>query len=57
MTGTVYPHNPKPTDIAAIVEQAKDHDVIVLGTVTATHGKSILLRPCSGWESRWSPSR
>ena len=39
MTGTVYPHNPKPTDIAAIVEQAKDHDVIVLGTVTATHGQ------------------
>ena len=39
VTGTVYPHNPKPTDIAAIVEQAKDHDVIVLGTVTATHGQ------------------
>ena len=52
----VYPHNPKPTDIAAIVEQAKDHDVIS-GRSRRLTGKSILLRPCSGWESRWSPSQ
>ena len=43
MTGTVYPHNPKPTDIAAIVEQAKDHDGSCSGRSRRLTGKSILL--------------
>jgi beta-N-acetylhexosaminidase len=39
VTEIVYPHDPKPSDIAAVVEHAKDHDAIVLGTVTATRGQ------------------
>jgi beta-N-acetylhexosaminidase len=39
VTEIVYPQDPKPSDIAAVVEHAKDHDAIVLGTVTATRGQ------------------
>jgi beta-N-acetylhexosaminidase len=39
VTEIVYPNDPEPTDIAAVVDQAKDHDVIVFGTVTATPGQ------------------
>jgi beta-N-acetylhexosaminidase len=42
VTEIVYPHDPEPADVAAIVEQAKNHDVIVLGTVTATPGQVYL---------------
>ncbi|HEU5112424.1 MAG TPA: glycoside hydrolase family 3 N-terminal domain-containing protein, partial [Acidimicrobiia bacterium] len=48
VTATVYPHNPTPSDIAAVVAQAKDHDVIVLGTVTATSGQIDLAQTLLG---------
>ncbi|HEX2404648.1 MAG TPA: hypothetical protein VHM29_08090, partial [Acidimicrobiia bacterium] len=48
VTGIVHPHDPKPTDIAAVLQQAKDHDVIVLGTVTATPGQVDLAQTLLG---------
>ena len=39
VTDVVYPHHPERSEIAAIVEKARDHDLIILGTVTATPGQ------------------
>lgn len=48
VTEIVYSYDPQPTDIAAIVEQAKCHDLIVLGTVTATPGQVDLAQTLLG---------
>jgi len=39
VTEVVYSHHPERSEIAAVVEKAKDHDLIILGTVTATPGQ------------------
>jgi beta-N-acetylhexosaminidase len=39
VTEVVYPHRPERSDISAVVEKARDHDLIILGTVTATPGQ------------------
>jgi beta-N-acetylhexosaminidase len=39
LTGIVYPHHPEHNDIAAAVEAALSHDVVVLGTVNAPPGQ------------------
>ncbi|HJQ91895.1 MAG TPA: glycoside hydrolase family 3 N-terminal domain-containing protein [Acidimicrobiia bacterium] len=39
VTEIVYPHRPERSDISAVVEKAEDHDLIILGTVTATPGQ------------------
>ena len=39
VTEVVYPHHPEPSDISAVLEKARDHDLVVLGTVTATPGQ------------------
>jgi len=39
VTEVVYPHHPEPSDISAVLEKAKDHDLVVLGTVNATPGQ------------------
>jgi len=39
VTEVVYPHRPERSDISAVVEKAEDHDLIILGTVTATPGQ------------------
>jgi beta-N-acetylhexosaminidase len=43
VTGIVYPHEPDHNDITSAVEAAADHDLIVVGTVTATSGQSALV--------------
>jgi len=35
----VYSHHPERSEISAVVDKAKDHDLIILGTVTATPGQ------------------
>jgi beta-N-acetylhexosaminidase len=42
VTEVVYSHHPERSEIASVVEKAKDHDLIVLGTVTATPGQADL---------------
>jgi beta-N-acetylhexosaminidase len=42
VTEVVYPHRPERSDISAVVEEADDHDLIILGTVTATAGQTDL---------------
>ncbi|MGH8913206.1 MAG: glycoside hydrolase family 3 protein [Acidimicrobiia bacterium] len=44
VTGIVYPHDPGPGDISAAAAQARHHDLIVVGTVTATPGQAELVR-------------
>jgi beta-N-acetylhexosaminidase len=39
VTEVVYPHTPERSDISAVVEKAEDHDLIILGTVTAKPGQ------------------
>jgi beta-N-acetylhexosaminidase len=39
VTDVVYSHHPERSEIAAVVEKAKDQDLIILGTVTATPGQ------------------
>jgi beta-N-acetylhexosaminidase len=39
VTEVVYPHHPAPSDISAVLEKARDHELVVLGTVTATPGQ------------------
>jgi beta-N-acetylhexosaminidase len=39
VTDVVYSHHPERSEIAAVVEKARDHDLIILGTVTATPGQ------------------
>jgi beta-N-acetylhexosaminidase len=39
VTEVVYSHHPERSEISAVVEKAMDHDLIVLGTVTATPGQ------------------
>jgi beta-N-acetylhexosaminidase len=43
VTEVVYPHDPDHNDIAAAVEAAAAHDLIVVGTVTATSGQIALV--------------
>ncbi len=42
-TELVYPHDPDQNDIAGAVEAAKTHDLVVVGTVTATAGQVALV--------------
>ena len=39
VTGVVYPHHPKDGDISAAVVAAAEHDLVIVGTVTATPGQ------------------
>ena len=39
VTEVVYPHRPERSDISAVVEKTADHDLIILGTATATPGQ------------------
>jgi len=43
VTEIVYPHNPGRADIAAAVSAAAGHDLVVVGTVTATTGQADLV--------------
>ena len=43
VTEIIYPHNPEQNDIAAAVEAANAHDLVVVGTVTATPGQAALV--------------
>lgn len=39
----VFPHDPTPTEVAALTETASRHDLVVVGTVNATEGQSSLV--------------
>jgi beta-N-acetylhexosaminidase len=39
VTEVVYPHDPDHNDISSAVDTAADHDLIIVGTVTATAGQ------------------
>jgi beta-N-acetylhexosaminidase len=43
ITEIVYPHHPEQDDITAAVDAALAHDLIVVGTVTATPGQAALV--------------
>ena len=43
VTEIVYPHDPERKDIASAVEAAATHDVVVVGTVSATAGQIALV--------------
>jgi beta-N-acetylhexosaminidase len=43
-TEIVYPHQPQRTDIDAAVSRADEHDLVVVGTVTAAPGQADLVR-------------
>jgi beta-N-acetylhexosaminidase len=43
VTEIVYPHNAEQNDISAAVDAANDHDLVVVGTVTATPGQAALV--------------
>lgn len=40
----VYPHHPTGNDIDGLIDQIEDHDVVVVGTVTATPGQIELVK-------------
>lgn len=40
----VYPHDPQPDDISAILTAAKHHDLVVVATVAAGPGQAQLVR-------------
>jgi beta-N-acetylhexosaminidase len=44
VTEVVYPHHPERSDIDAAMRQADVHDLVVVGTVTATNGQADLVR-------------
>ncbi len=44
VTEIVYPHHPEQNDIAAAVDAANSHDLVVVGTVTATPGQAALVQ-------------
>ena len=39
VTGIVYPHDPSPADVTGIVDVARNHDLVVVGTVNAPPGQ------------------
>ena len=41
--GIVYPHHPEHNDITSALQQAENHDLIVIGTVNATPGQARLV--------------
>lgn len=43
VTELVVDRNPEPSDIAAIVSRALDHDVLIVGTINATTGQAGLV--------------
>ena len=43
VTEVIYPHHPGPNDISGAVEATKDHDLVVIGTVTAPAGQTRLV--------------
>ncbi len=51
VTGIVYPHGPEPSDIAALVDRAGDHDLVIVGTVNATPGQAELVHRLSGLDA------
>ena len=44
VTEIVYPHHPQRSDIDAAVSQVDGHELVVVGTVTATAGQADLVR-------------
>jgi len=44
VTEIVYPHHPQPNDIEAAVSQVDGHELVVVGTVTATAGQADLVQ-------------
>lgn len=44
VTEVVYPHQPGGDDIDGVINQLDDHDVVVVGTVTATPGQIGLIK-------------
>jgi beta-N-acetylhexosaminidase len=44
VTEVVYPYHPERSDIDAAMRQADVHDLVVVGTVTATNGQADLVR-------------
>ncbi len=49
--GIVYPHDPEPSDIVALVDQAGSHDLVIVGTVNATPGQADLVHRISGLDA------
>jgi beta-N-acetylhexosaminidase len=48
VTEIVYPHDPEQRDISAIIAVASEHDLVVMGTVTATDGQAQLANALIG---------
>lgn len=48
VAGIVYPHDPEPSHIAALVDRARGHDLVIVATVNATPGQADLVRRLSG---------
>jgi beta-N-acetylhexosaminidase len=42
-TGIVYPHDPGQNDVASAVEVARRHDLILVGTVNAPPGQTVMV--------------
>ncbi len=42
--GLVYPHRPEVNDISAAIGQALDHDLVIVGTVSATPGQARMVQ-------------
>lgn len=51
VTEIVYPHDPQPNDISGVVELAASHDLIVVGTVTATTGQARMVEALLGTDT------
>lgn len=43
VTGIVYPHEPTTSDVAGLVDRARGHEVVIVGTVNATTGQAELV--------------
>lgn len=43
VTGIVYPHDPDPSEISQLVEQARGVDLVIVGTVNVTSGQAALV--------------
>jgi beta-N-acetylhexosaminidase len=52
VTGIVYRHDPEPSDIAGLVEEADGYGLVVVGTVNGTAGQAALVNELIKTEAR-----
>lgn len=47
VSGSVFPHDPSPSDVAALARLGEDADVVIVGTVNAPSGQTALVEALS----------